>query len=452
MTKNTGISPPSRLRITKTVVDRLSCRPGQPRAVVFDTEIRGFHVEALASGRKIFRLKVSIAGRQSRETIGEYGPITCEEARRRALALRGKVFDGNDPRAERKASEEAAKRRMTLRDLALLWLKEGPAANPRKRESSWQTDRRKLELHILPILGAFAIDQIKKSDIEHAQQAIARGVTAADRKKGRKKRSIARGGAGVAASSILCLSACYSWAIDQNYVDHNPCARVKKRKPRLIERPMSFEDVARVFAEITRLEDDKRIRGEYADILRLLFYTGARKGEIERLQWDEVDFERRVATLIERSKTGETTGARRILLSPEAVDILRRRQRVGPYVFPSSRDPNKPCDGLHGAWEKVRNNLGLQDRRIHDIRHTFATLAAQNGATLEFVGHALGHRSTLTTARYTHLTQAPIQSMVDRLSSLYGPSTAPSETASSRDAAANRELNDQIGSDQDHTA
>lgn len=413
---------PSRVRITKSVVDRLSCQPGQTRAVVFDTEIRGFHVEALKSGRKVFRLKISVSGRQSRETIGEYGSITCDDARRRAMVLRGEVFDGKDPRTERKASEEAAMRRMTLRDLATLWLQEGPAANPRKRESSWRTDRRKLELHILPLLGDMAIDAIKKADVERAQLQIARGATAADRKKGRRKRSIARGGAGVAASSVLCLSACYSWAIDQNYVEANPCARLKKRKPRLIERAMTFEDVDRVFAEITRLEENGEIRGEYADTLRLLIYTGARKGEIEKLQWDEIDFSRRVATLVDRAKTGETTGARRIPLSPEAIEVLKSRPRVSPFVFPSSRDPSKPADGVFSAWEKVRNNLGLADRRLHDLRHTFATLAVQSGATLEMVGAALGHRSTATTARYTHLTQAPIRSMVDKLSSMYGPS------------------------------
>ena len=242
-----------KMRITKRVVDAFSCPPDSARATLFDTEMIGFSVQAMRTGRKFFRFQWKRKGKQGLETIGEYGSMTVEQARARATAMRGKLYDGQNPTEARQAETAARIRAITVSELIEKWLAEGRAAAPSKRESSWSTDARKLRGHIAPLLGSRMAREITKNDVETAQRKISEGATARDVKTKAKGRSIVRGGQGAARSAVMSLSACFAWAIEQGIVDENPCLRVKKPKPRKLERFLSKLEANTLFTVVEEM-------------------------------------------------------------------------------------------------------------------------------------------------------------------------------------------------------
>jgi integrase len=404
-------------KLTKRAVDAFTCPAHSARFTLFDTEVTGFSVEAMRTGRKFFRFQWKRDGKQGLETIGEYGAMTVDQARARAAALRVRLYDGQTP-AEARLEESAARlRAITVHHLVEKWLAEGRAAAPSKRESSWSTDARKLRGHIIPLLGARLACELSKIDIERAQHQIAQGATARDVRTKPKGRSIVRGGKGAARSAVMSLSACLGWAVDQGIVDENPCLRVKKSKPRKLERFLTPREANNLFSVIEDMTLNGEVDAGFGDMIKLLLLTGARKSEIQQLQWSEIDFERRVIRLSrERSKTGEKT----VPLNREAIEVLRARKKIAldntqprarlSYVFPSRSGPAYLV-GLQKAWERVRAKAELTNVRIHDLRHSFASFAAANGASLFLIGKALGHSQSQTTERYAHLRDDPLHAV-----------------------------------------
>lgn len=415
-------------RLTKRMVEALP-RPATRHRDHFDAELRGFHVRVWSSGERTYRLKYIIAGRQRVATIGQHGSEwTAEEARSEAEDLRRIVRRGRDPIAERlakqKANELQRRRSVTVEQLIDRWLLQGRAANPSKREITWATDDRKLRLHIIPLIGKIPVKELTKGDVEDAQAKIKGGYTRRDKKTKRRGRSIVRGGPGIARSAIMSLSSCLSWAVDQEILDANPVLRVKKEKPRMRERFLSNAEVARLFETLDAFEHTKTLNGAFADMIRMLLLTGARKTEIQALRWHEVDLQRgNIVLCRERSKTGEKV----IPLSTHAVQILsaRRPQENGP-VFPSPTGNGKHAMGLQKAWERIRSQAGLADVRIHDLRHSFASFAVAGGASLPLIAKALGHKQFSSAQRYAHLGHDPVRQLADQVGAAIMKAAAPS--------------------------
>ena len=406
-------------KLTKRIVDAHTCPPSQARAVLFDSEVPGFLVEALRTGKKVYRFQWKRHGQQGRETIGEHGPFTVEKARGKALQLRAALSNGVNPAERRQLAAKERARAMTVAELVEKWLAEGSAAAPKKRASSWEADARKLRLHIVPLLGAKQARALTRQDIEKAQQDIKEGKTKRDLKTKLRGRSIVRGGEGIARSAIMSLSACYSWAISHDLAQENPVLKVKKSQPRKMERFLSEAEAARLFDTVSELEAAGELADGCGDIIRLLLLTGARKSEIQALEWREVNLEQGLIALPrERSKTGE----RVIILSPSALQILKQRRDAAEtrskitgalrnWVFPSPYT-GRPFEGMQRAWQRVRARANLDDVRLHDLRHSFASFAAARGASLIHIGKALGHSQSQTTERYAHLTNDPLRRMV----------------------------------------
>ncbi len=138
-----------------------------------------------------------------------------------------------------------------------------------------------------------------------------------------------------------------------------------------------------------------------------------RKGEIEGLEWAEVDFER---GFIAFSKS--KTGAKIIPVSKAALDIIDNVPRLysSKFVFASSRTDGHYV-GTPKVWSKVRKEAKIEDVRLHDLRHNFASIAASNGLSLPIIGALLGHTQPSTTARYAHLTESSLQQAAEMISS-----------------------------------
>jgi integrase len=410
-------------RIGKRTVDALKT-PSTGELRLWDTEIRGFFLRAYSSGRRVYALKYRMGPVQRIFTIGVHGsPWTPDEARDAAEAALRRVSDGEDPATEKKEARYA----LTVSALIDAYVTDGPATKPGKRASTWANDESNLKRHILPLLGRKLAASVSKADAARALTDIAAGKTAVDEKTGVRGRARVTGGDSVARRTRMAAAAMYAWGLEHGLIKGaNPFAAVKLGSAPVKERFLSREEAGRMLDAIVSLETGGSLSKTFGDALRLLLLTGARKTEVLSLRWSEIDFERKSLVLPpERTKAGGKTGERRIILSPPALVIVSARREAedarldaakkkgipaeaSPYVFRAYRGDG-PAVGLRKAFAKVCAEAKLPGVRIHDLRHSFASFAIADGASLFLVGKLLGHANARTTERYAHLSGDPLQ-------------------------------------------
>ena len=175
---------------------------------------------------------------------------------------------------------------------------------------------------------------------------------------------------------------------------------------------LSAEELSRLGDVLTEAERDGVNPFAIASI-RLLMLTGARKSEILTLRWDWVDFENKALQL-----PVSKTGAKSIPLAAPALELLSSLPRIGenPHVIVGEKD-NRHLVGLTKIWAKIRAKAELNDARIHDLRHSFASVAVAGGDSLYLVGKVLGHKQAKTTEIYAHLQDDPLRAVADRAAS-----------------------------------
>lgn len=368
----------SRQRITKAVVDRL-----QLDHTIRDTELRGFGVRR-QQGQASYFLQKRVNGRVRWITIGIHGsPWTPESARKEAHRLLGRVADGQDPQTERQ--QDRAK--PTVREAAEKFLaNHGPKVKPLTRAHY----KRMLAGHVLPKFGTRKIEEIVRSDVSRLHAAMVDSPSAAN-------------------ATLAVLSKFMTWAEMHGLrSEHsNPCRGIKKYREKRRERFLSREEFAKLGEVLDRAEADQLAGLFSVAAIRLLTLTGARLNEILTLKWSYVDLERGALRLPD-SKTGQKS----IRLSAQAVLILTNLPRLNEnaYVLPG-HITGQPIVNLQKAWRRIRGAAGLHDVRIHDLRHSFASVAAASGASLPMIGALLGHSQPQTTARYAHLANDPLNQL-----------------------------------------
>lgn len=265
------------------------------------------------------------------------------------------------------------KKVLLVDDLITMWLRDGPAAAPNKRTSSWAHDASRLNRHIAPVLGKRDVASLKPADIERAQADIAEGNTAADIHTGARGRAIVRGGRAAARAAITTFAACLAWATSRGMIAANPAAGVRKIAGVKRERFLSEAETGRLLATLDSLESNGRLASTFADAFRLLLLTGARKTEIAALRWDEVDLERGVIRL---RQTRAKNGDKAIMLNPAALAIITARPRTSRFVLPSSADANKPIVGLQKPWARLRAAAKLDRPQSRSNDHRLASTTA----------------------------------------------------------------------------
>lgn len=415
-------------KISKRVVDGAQ-PPTDGEVFVWDSLVKGFFVRIYATGRKVYGVKFRVKGRQRIHTIGVHGsPWTPEEARSAAIEVLRQAKAGEDPNALKRETRFS----LTVADLIKLYLSEGPATKPTKRAISWTTDASNLNRHILPLIGKKDAGELTKAEAMRALADIEAGKTAKVEKTSLRGRARITGGAGIAKRTGAIAAAMYSWAMEHNHLSRpeNPFAKRNQESGRVLARFMTTAEMRTFHTAISTLQSAGAISETFADAILLLMLTGARKTEILGLRWDEWNPGRNMLTLPpERTKAGGKTGERRILLAPDATALLERRrmQQVtagnstpkSEYVFPSAKGDGHAV-GLRRAFKKVCDEAGLRDFRIHDLRHSFASFAIADGASLFLTGKLLGHSSTRSTERYAHLADDPLVEAVARIGARLG--------------------------------
>lgn len=391
-------------KLTKRLIDAFVT--DEAEAYLWDTQVLGFGVRARRTGTRSFIVKYRMGSSVRRHTLGKVGsPHTVEEAREAASELLRKVKSGHDP-IKAKREVNAA---ITVNELIETYLHEGRISKPNKRESSWAGDASVLRRHVGPLLGRRLARDLTRRDLERMQADVLTGKTAKDVRTKARGRAIIRGGPGAAGQTIRSTAAMLAWAVMQDIIPHNPAIGVQKVRPRRRERFLTTAEATRMIDCVHELVETGDIPESHGAIIRLLLFTGARKSEMLNLTWGEVDLERgRILLPWHRSKTGEKI----IPLNSAALAEIMGRSREGPYVFPAARGEG-PTVGLYKTWDRVREVAKLEGVRLHDLRHSFASFAAADGASLYLIGKALGHRQASTTERYAHLTDDPVRAVAE---------------------------------------
>ena len=400
-----------RVRLTKTVVDKL-----EPGEVLWDSEVRGYGIRCQRKAKK-YVLKTRMNGRQRWFTIGEHGsPWTPDSARKEALSLLGNIHKGTDIQALRAGNRSTP----TLSDLCDRYL--GEHAAQHKRASSAAEDKRNINNHVIPLIGSKLVTEVTRADIDAFKRAVRDGKTAP--KTGKGPRSGYRGGAvvsggpGVANRCLALLSKMFNlaerWGMRPD--GSNPVRHVEKYREKKIERYLSEDELDRLAKVLSDAEKTGIENPFVIAAIRLLLFTGARLGEILTLRWDYVDLDRELITLPD-SKTGQKL----IYLNSLARDVLTALPRVegNPFVIVGNK-AGAHLVNIRKPWYRIRKAADIDDVRIHDLRHSFASIAVSGGLTLPLIGKLLGHRKSATTERYAHLADDPIRAANEEIAQLLG--------------------------------
>ena len=370
-------------KITKRSVDALRPAADGSEAVIWDTEVKGFGVRAQRGGSKSYivhyRAGTGRGAPLRKVTIGRHGaPWTAETARKEARRLLGLVEGGADPAAAKIARREAP----TVADLVERFFAEHVQA--KRKASTGLVYRQLLDRVVLPALGKRKVVDITRADIAKFHH---------DNRAAPYQANLMR----AMLSKMFNLAEVWGLRPDGS----NTCRHVEKFRERKRERMLSPAELARLGDALAAFEGSP-----YAvAAVKLLVFTGARLGEVLGLRWEWIDFERGEAKLPDSK-----TGAKTLHLPPPALAVLVDLPRLGdnPHVIVGQKAGAAMGD-IQTPWRAIRGAAGLDDVRLHDLRHAFASVAASSGMGLPIIGKILGHTQAATTHRYAHLASDPVK-------------------------------------------
>lgn len=376
-------------RLTKRIVDAATAETKD--TYLWDISLKGFGLKVTPSGRKVYIVQYRIGGRRGRTrrvTLGVHGPLTTEEARGLAKNALGQVSIGTDPAAEND------KTRADSSMMVLLEKFDEQHIEVKLKPKSQEDYRRNIKLYIKPKLGHILANEVTRQDVARLHHSLREKPYVANR-------------------VLSVLSKFFNWCEKFGYREEgkNPCRFVDKNKEKRRQRFLSSEEQDRLNIALDNAHANGLI-SEYAIYaIRLLSLTGARLSEILKLKWQYVNWERGTLDLPD-SKTGEKS----IYLNEPAKDILAKivRQAENPYVICGSK-PGSHIVNLQKSWRRIRSTADLEDVRLHDLRHTFASVAVSSGMSLPLIGALLGHSQPRTTARYAHLAAGPLRDAAEKI-------------------------------------
>jgi integrase len=358
----------------------------------FDTVQVGFAIRVLPTGVKTYVVKASVGGLRRKVTIGNAATVTLAAARREAREALDAIRRGADP-----AKDKADRRRaleygaISIADLADRWMQE--VVRPKRKPRTIADYERIIAKQIKPALGNVLVQELAWEEVNKFHGSMARTPRRAN-------------------YVVSTLRAMLNFAerIGLRPPHSNPCEGVEFFRETQRERFLSEAEIGAAADAIESAERDGVIGPHAAAGLRLALFSGARSGEITAIQWQHVDWNRKLVRLPD-SKTNDP---RTIHLSDAALEVLKTLPRVGPFVIAGAK-PGEAYKNLGRAWITTREYAGLQDVRLHDLRHSYASLAAGRGVSLQMIGKLLGHKVAATTMRYAHLARSQASAVNDEL-------------------------------------
>ncbi|HLY44329.1 MAG TPA: tyrosine-type recombinase/integrase [Stellaceae bacterium] len=386
-------------RLSDTMVRSLSA-PSRGNKITYEAgqdAVRGFGVRITAAGAKSFIVNYTVAGRERRLTIGAYPAWSVAAARDEAKRLRREIDRGVDPLGAREAERDAA----TIGDLCDRYLAEHAV---KKRTAA--DDESMIRRIIRPELGSRKVASITFADVDrlHRRVSEARGPYGANR-------------------LLALLSKMFSLAIRWEMRTDNPAKGVERNPEERRYRYLTGDELRRLTEALAAHANQAA-----ANAVRLLLLTGARRGEVLGAAWDQFDLEAGIWT--KPSSHTKQKREHRVPLSAPARQLLaeikaaaehranEKRREPSPYVFPARAPGDGPMTEIKKSWAALCAAADLRGVRIHDLRHTYASVLASAGLSLPVIGALLGHTQPLTTARYAHLFDDPLRAATERVGAI----------------------------------
>ena len=376
--------------MAETLTDKLVkalARPQRSNKITYDDTVRGFGLRVTAAGAKSFVLNYRSKGRERRYTIGSYPDWSVAAAREEARRLKRDINLGHDPMGARHADRAAP----TMADLAARYLAEHAI---RKVARARQDDRAMLEKLVLPEIGNLKVADVRHEDIErlHRQVSLTRPIRAN--------------------RMAQLLSRLFTLAIKWEYRLDNPVKGLYRNPESGRTRYLSAEELRRLLGVLADHPNQK-----CANVIRLLLLTGARRGEVLNATWDQFDLT--AGIWVRPSSHTKQKKEHRVPLSAATIQLLTQMTNEGKdglFLFPS-KIGLQPLSDIKRFWIAICRKADLEDFRIHDLRHTYASILASAGLSLPVIGALLGHTQPNTTARYSHLFDDPLREATERVAS-----------------------------------
>ena len=325
-------------------------------------------------------------GRTRRVTIGQHGEIMPTFARAEAERLLGEIAAGRDRAAERDKAKADKSVGVVLEQFM------AEHVRPKLKASTAESYQHIAILYVLPLLGRHAIGEVTRADIARLHHQMHDKPSQANR-------------------TLAMLSKFFGWAEKHGLRPDgsNPCRHVEKYRERRRELFLSQAELARLGDALREAEQAKTCSPWIVAAIRLLTFTGARRNEIMTLRWEHVS-EEHSCLMLPDSKTGRKA----IHLNAPALALLQTIPRIegNPHVICGEK-PGRHLVNLEKPWRRIRKAAEIEDVRHHDLRHSFASVAASGGQSLLVIGKLLGHSQPATTARYAHLADDPVKAAAD---------------------------------------
>lgn len=385
-------------RITDAIVKAIEV-PAKGSKITYDGDVKGFGIRVTSNGARSFILNYRTrTGRERRYTIGQWPAWKAAVARTEAGELKRKIAGGYDPLAELEADRTAK----TVKDLCERFTDEHlPKLRPATRRDYESLIRRE----IIPAFKHVAVADVTFSDVDGLHRKITK-----------------RGASYLANRTVALLSKMFALAVRWGWRADNPAKGIERNQEVKRHRYLSGDELRRLTVALAEHEDQQA-----ANIVRMLLLTGARKMEVMSARWADIDLAAGVWT-----KPGSTTKQKtlhRVPLSAPARQLLseiHEKTGGGEFVFPG-RHAGEHRVEIKRAWLDLCLTAKIVDSdlkptaRLHDLRHTYASVLASAGLSLPVIGALLGHSQPATTARYSHLMDDPLREATERAGALVMP-------------------------------
>ena len=377
-------------KFTKTFIDSLKPAAEKGGDCYWDMAMPGFGVRVTGKGTKSYLIQYRIDGDSRRMTLGQHGRITLEDARREARKRLGEVAHGRDPARERQEKRSAP----SMNELAKDYLERH--AIPKKRPASVREDTSMIDNILLPKIASKKVNAVTRRDVDGITTSLKDHPHRANRVR-------------------ALLSKMFSLAVDWGWRADNPVVGVEFFRENPRERWLNDSELQRLSEALAAHPNQMN-----ANAVRLLILTGARKSEVLSAEWPQFDLEKGLWT-----KSAHFTKQHRLHHVPLSLPVMRLLQDMSSdsrrhqrFLFPARiqrksgektgpEDNDKPMQDIKHFWQQVRRSAGLNDVRLHDLRHTYASHLASDGVSLTVIGKLLGHTQMATTQRYAHLALGP---------------------------------------------
>jgi integrase len=408
---------------------RKALPPTRGQLFLWDAEIKGFALRVTSGGAKSFVLDYRVDGRQRRITLGNYPDWTIQAARAAAKAMKREVDQGHDPMGERQALREAP----TMQDL---WERYKTEKLSKKAERTQLDETSMWQKIILPRLAKTRVADIKYNDLDE----LHRDITRIRKTPVRANRT------------IEVLRGAFNLAIRWHWRQDNPAKGIQRNPEEKRERYLNKTDI---MALARALNEQKEVAS--ANAIKLLMLTGARRGEVLNATWDMFDLDQGI--WVKPSAHTKQRRIHRVPLSGPAIELLRsiRTEATSQFVFCGAG--GKALIDIKRTWSSACKAAGLTTQvpkrtrsgnvvvdssgapimidqpnvRMHDLRHSFASILVSAGASLPLIGQLLGHTQAQTTHRYAHLFDRPMRDAAEAVGAFVDvPRIVPSKVPAIR--------------------